>query len=67
VIKTLPSFLLDFDVEPVDKITDIINNSDIMVLRHWYGITLTLSESKYKIRYNFMGSNLFFSFWTYLY
>jgi len=27
-----------------------------------YGITLKLSQSKYKIRYNFMGSSLVFQF-----
>ena len=33
-----------------------------MMLRHWVWYTLKLSESKYKIRYNFMGSTLIFQF-----
>ena len=31
-----------------------------MVLHHRHGITLKLSKSKYKIRYNFMDSSLIF-------
>ena len=56
MIKNVTLFLLAFDVEPVDKITDI-NLIIVMVLHIGYGITLKLSKSKYKIRYNFMGSS----------
>jgi len=40
-----------------------------MMLRHcliWYSITLKLSKSKYKIRYNFMVSTLIFLYKMFL-
>jgi len=63
-------YLLLIDVGPIDYIAVKIVSFNEITVTLWccvieYGITLKVSKFKYKIRYNFIGSTLIFSFCTY--